>query len=188
MDTGEEYYIHLHGEQKGPFTLSQIKHMYDRNFIPEEALYWNDGMEQWRHVSDLCGPPKWLAKKGRWLKPATAVAVFAILAVLAILFLPVTIDAWKEANQRDFTREAAYWKARDYVRRGLRDSVEYVKFDRFEEADARLVGRTGATVELSGETVTGKSVTVRSWSVTLHYVPKTREWIGLKAVESPQSQ
>ena len=184
MDSREEYYIHMNDEQKGPFTLSQIKHMYDRNYIPEDALYWNDGMEQWRHVSDLCGPPEWMEKKGRWLKPATIVAALAILGVLAMIFLPVTIDAWKEANQRHYTGEAAYWKARDYVRQGLRSSVDYVKFAGYEESNAMLDGRSGATVHLSGEKRVGKSVTSRLWTVTLRYVPQNRDWVGVKAVES----
>ncbi len=183
MDTREEYYIHMNEEQKGPFTLSQIKHMYDHNYIPEEALYWNDGMEQWRHVSDLCGPPAWTSKRNRWLKPATIVAVIAILAVLGILFLPVTIDAWKEANQRDYTSKAAYWRARDYVRQGLSNSIDYVKFVQYQTGDARLDGKNGAIVHLSGETRVGKSVTSRRWTVMLRYVPQNRDWVGLKAVE-----
>ncbi len=188
MDTREEYYIHVHGEQKGPFTLSQIKHMYDHNFIPEEALVWNDRMEQWRHVSDVCGPPAWVTKKSRWLGPASVAAALAILSVIGVLFLPVSVDAWKEANQREYTREAAYWKARDYVRQGLRNSVDYVKFARYEESDARLNGKTEASVRLSGETTVGKSVTSRQWTVTLRYVPQNRDWVGLKAVESsPQA-
>jgi len=51
----EEYFIHVQGEQKGPYTFPQLKRLYEKNLIPEETLYWRDGMEQLEPVSDLCG-------------------------------------------------------------------------------------------------------------------------------------
>lgn len=184
MDTGEEYYIHLQGEQKGPFTLSQIKSMYDRQFIPEETLYWQDSMEQWRHVSDLCGPPAWQLRQRRWVRPATALVVLMVLAVLLKLFLPITLDAWRESTQRAYTEEAAYWKARDYVRHGLRESADYVRFDPFDETRSTLEGENGAVVRLSGETATGKRLARRRWKVLLRYNPQNRDWVGTAAYET----
>lgn len=184
MDTGEEYYIHLHGEQKGPFTLSQIKSMYDRQYIPEETLYWQDSMEQWRHVSDLCGPPKWQLRQRRWVRPATIVVSLCVLAILLKLFLPVTLDAWRESAQHEYTREAAYWKARDYVRRGLKETTDYVRFDPFDEARSTLESENEAVVRLTGETVSHKRSSRRSWKVLLRYNPRNRDWIGTAAYET----
>ena len=39
-------------------------------------------------------------------------------AVLVALVSPIFIDGWKEASQHDFTDQAAYWRAREFVRSG----------------------------------------------------------------------
>ena len=184
MDTGEEYYIHLHGAQKGPFTLSQIKSMYDRQYIPEETLYWQDSMEQWRHVSDLCGPPAWRLRERRWVRPATALVVLMVLAVLLKLFLPVTLDAWRESWQHEYTEKAAYWKAREYIRRGLKRSTDYVRFDPFDASRATLERENEAVVRLSGETSSDKRSTKHSWKVFLRYSAQNRDWVGTAAYET----
>lgn len=47
--------IHLFQEdsQTGPFTLSQIEQMFSTNAIGPGALYWQEGMEDWRSAEEL---------------------------------------------------------------------------------------------------------------------------------------
>jgi membrane associated rhomboid family serine protease len=46
-------FIHHGGEQKGPYTLSQIQDLLRSGSISQDALYWSDGMADWESVSDL---------------------------------------------------------------------------------------------------------------------------------------
>jgi membrane associated rhomboid family serine protease len=50
--------IHLfrEGSQTGPFTLSQIQQMFATQDIATGALYWQEGMEEWRSCEELREP------------------------------------------------------------------------------------------------------------------------------------
>ncbi len=50
--------IHLHvaGEQYGPYTLPQIQEMFAAQQVAPDALYWQEGMEEWRPTEELRDP------------------------------------------------------------------------------------------------------------------------------------
>ena len=50
MRSPEVFYLHIHGEQLGPYTVPQIDHLLNTGLIAEETLYWCEGLEQWAPV------------------------------------------------------------------------------------------------------------------------------------------
>ena len=44
------FYLHLHGYESGPFTLSNLREMLDQNIITPSSLVWREGMPEWRQV------------------------------------------------------------------------------------------------------------------------------------------
>jgi hypothetical protein len=172
----EEYFIHVGGEQKGPYTFPQLKRLYETNLIPEETLYWRDGMEQLEPVSDLCGRRRRSRLRHlKQLRIAGAALVVAVVLVTAYC-VPVVKDGWREANERDQTAESAYWRARGFVREDVKRQDESVAFAPFSAASVILSG-TEATVVLPG-TVFGRDGAARqiSWKVLIGYDLARREW------------
>ena len=172
----EEYFINVQGEQKGPYTFPQLKHLYEKNFIPEETLYWRDGMEQWQAVSDLCGQ----SRRGRLrhLKELRVMGVVLVAAVaLATAYCaPVLRDGLREMNERDCTQEAAYWKARGFVREEVRKQDASVGFEPYKTASVTLSG-TEATVVLPGTLFAKDGAAAKTtWRVTMSYDAERREW------------
>ena len=53
MISPEVYYLHIQGEQRGPYTIPQIDHLLNSGLIAEETLYWREGLEQWQPVTSL---------------------------------------------------------------------------------------------------------------------------------------
>ena len=49
----KEYYIVVDEKQKGPFTISQIKALWDRAEITSDTLYSSKGMDGWRPLLEL---------------------------------------------------------------------------------------------------------------------------------------
>jgi membrane associated rhomboid family serine protease len=41
--------------QSGPFNLFQVQHMLSQGTITSQALYWSEGMDGWRSVTELAG-------------------------------------------------------------------------------------------------------------------------------------
>jgi len=168
----EEYFIHVHGEQKGPYTYPQIKRMYENELIPEETLYWRDGMEQLEPVSDLCGGRKKdRLRRFRQLR-TTGLVLFAVIALVTAYFAPMLREGWHEMNARDQTQESAYWRARGFVRESIRKQDESVVFDPYGAANVTLTG-TNATVILPGN-VLGKGK--MTWRVAMQYDVARKEW------------
>lgn len=48
-----QYYIFQNEEQKGPFTISQLKMMWGTGAITTQTLYWQDGFSEWRPLSEI---------------------------------------------------------------------------------------------------------------------------------------
>ena len=48
-------FLHMAGEQSGPFTLSQVLAMTKLGSVGQDALYWSEGLTEWQSVSDLSG-------------------------------------------------------------------------------------------------------------------------------------
>ena len=172
----EEYFIHIQGEQKGPYTFPQLKRLYEKSLIPEETLYWQDGMEQLQPVSDLCGARRRSGlRKFKHLRVLGAVLV-GVVAMVTAYCAPVFKDGWREMNDHDQTPEAAYWRARGFVREEVKRQDGSVAFEPFATATVTLTG-TEATVILPG-LMFGKDGAgeKKAWKVVMTYDGGKREW------------
>src|SRR5580700_2531636 len=107
MISPEIFYLHIDGEQRGPYTVPQIDHLLNSGLIEVETLFWREGLEQWQPVTNLVALRKPVR---RWLKPAFAAGFLLILLLLGRVFWPIVRVGWQEANQRDYTAAAAYWR------------------------------------------------------------------------------
>ena len=177
MAYSEEYFIHVQGLQKGPYTFPQLKRLYDTNLIPEETLYWRDGMEQLEPVSDLCGAGR--RERLRHLKQlrVTGALLVAAVALATAYCAPVLKDGWREMNDRDQTPEGAYWKARGFVREDVKKQGASVAFEPYQAATVALTGTVAAVVlqgTLFGTDGTGIK---RNWRVAIQYDGEQREWL-----------
>ena len=143
----EVFYLHIQGEQRGPYTVPQIDHLLNSGLIQAETLFWREGLEQWQPVTDLVALRKPVR---RWLKPAIAAGFLVVLALLTRLFGPTVREGWREANEHDFTAEAAYWRARDAVRHSGLPPEMLVDFRSFQPAQVRLQPPDGAEVAVRG--------------------------------------
>jgi hypothetical protein len=173
----EEYMIHFQGVQRGPYTFPQLKRLYDKNLIPEEALYWRDGMDELEPVSDLCGASR--RERLRRLRRLRIIAIVLIggVALAAAFCAPVLKDGWQETNNREETAEGAYWRARGFVREEVKAEDASVAFEPYEAASAALSG-TQAVVVLPGTLYrrdgTGEK---KTWKVAIRYDVALREWL-----------
>jgi membrane associated rhomboid family serine protease len=50
-------YLYEGEAQSGPFTYAQVRQMLALGAISVETLYWEDGMPEWRTVTELTAPP-----------------------------------------------------------------------------------------------------------------------------------
>ena len=176
MAFNEEYFIHVQGEQKGPYTFPQLKRLYEKSLIPEETLYWQDGMEQSQPVSDLCGVRRQDHLRRLKQLRVTGAVLVAVVALLTAYCAPVFKDGWREMNDRDQTQEGAYWKARGFVREDVKKQDASVAFEPYKTATVTLTG-TNATVILPGMLFAkdGRAAKM-AWKVLMHYDPVRREW------------
>jgi hypothetical protein len=174
MTTPEVYYLHIHGEQRGPYTQPQVDHLLNSGLIAEETLFWREGLEQWQPVTSLVIRR---VQPNRWTKPLIALGVIVALLIFAQFFGPITLIGWRETNQHDFTPRAAYWRARDAVRHGALDPGALVDFHDLAGAKVAMKAPAAAHVGLRG-TVTGKDGTPRAaaWEVEMKFDPPSREW------------
>lgn len=180
MISPEIFYLHIDGEQRGPYTIPQIDHLLNSGLIAEETLYWREGLEQWQPVTSLVK----LRRHSRpWGKIVVVAGVLLILGFIAQFFGSVAILGWREANQHEYTAQAAYWRARGVVRSAALAPGTVVEFRNFSETKVELQPPRGATVQVQGE-VTEQPGQERqhTWSVRMDYDPKVREWNG----EQPQ--
>lgn len=172
----EEFFIHIEGEQKGPYTFPQLKGLYEKNLIPEETLYWKEGMEQLEPVSDLCKGRR--RDRLRYLKQLRLSAIVLMVAgvLVTAYFAPVVKDGWREMNDRDATTDGAYWKARGFVREDVTRHDAKVAFEPFTAATITLTG-TNAMVTLPGTLygVDGKGKWT-TWRVMMEYDGERKQW------------
>jgi hypothetical protein len=178
----EVFYLHINGELRGPYTVRHIDHLLNSGLINEDALFWREGLEQWQPITDLVSRRQ---PKKRWRRTAIAVGVAAlVILVLLRLFLPITLDGWREINQREFTERAAYWRARGVVRSQCVPQGAVVSFGKLPEAKIELQGAEDARVILPGELTLARSPTrTAAWQVDLHYDRTRAEWSAAGARE-----
>jgi hypothetical protein len=174
MPSPEVYYLHIHGEQLGPYTIPQIDHLLNTGLIAEETLYWREGLEQWAPVTSL------VVKRTRvrpWGKIIAAALIVAGLGFLGAFFGPVIVDGWRETDQHEYTAEAAYWRARDAVRSHFLPKGAVVKFWRFSEQGVKMLQPMDAEVSLKGEVMesSGK-MRPKEWRVVMRFDDQKSEW------------
>jgi hypothetical protein len=173
----EDYLIKVQEEQRGPYTYPQLKQLYDKNLIPEDTLYWKDGMEEWQAVSDLCGAER--RSRLRRLKQLRITGVVLIaLAGLGLGYCGTVLkDGWREMNERSWDANGAYWRARGFVREDVKKQDGSAGFEPIESATVTVTG-TEATVILPG-VLYGKdgSTTKTTWKVAINYDAARRDWV-----------
>lgn len=155
--------------------------MLNSGIVGAETLYWREGLEQWEPVTNLVVLRQ---KPKAWRKPLMVLAALFVLAIPLRIFGPVIVEGWREANQHDFTAEAAYWRARDVVRTQAVGAGDLVTFSEFEQAIVQLREPARAEVMLRGE-LTGKNGKTRaaSWLVLMNFDSRAKEWSGAPSRE-----
>lgn len=170
----EVFYLHIRGEQRGPYTVSQIDHLLNSGLIDTEVMFWREGLEQWQPVTNLVALRK---KPRRWVVPGLFGAFLLFLLILHEVFGSTIRVGWKEAAQPEYTDGAAYWRARDFVRHGAVPSGSLVEFESMSLAQITLNPPSDATVILHGSLVDRRGeLHPARWSVRLHYDIRLREW------------
>ena len=184
MSSPEVFYLHLSGEQRGPYTIPQIDHLLNSGLIAEETLFWREGLEQWQPVTNLVAlrkPPK------RWRRVVIGLSVAVPLIVLAGFFGPTVVEGWREATAHRFTLDEAYWRARDTVRHTALPPGGLVRFEKFASAGVELGKDDAATVVLRGQlSLPSGPPRPVTWRVRLPYDRTKGEWTnGEVREESP---
>ena len=182
----EIFYLHIQGEQRGPYTIPQIDHLLNSGLIAQETLYWREGLDQWQPVTDLVALRK---RANPWIKPGITLGVALIFLAMLRIFGPVALMGWHEANQHEYTARAAYWRARETVRDRALPPGALVEFAPFETATVQLTRPESADVVLRAEVSgAGGAMQPASWRVTMTYDGESREWTGgtVQTVTKPQ--
>jgi hypothetical protein len=52
-----DIFLHLNGEQKGPFPPDKVRAMLGAGEITPDTLAWHEGLREWSKVSVILGPP-----------------------------------------------------------------------------------------------------------------------------------
>src|SRR6188768_48680 len=71
----EVFYLHINGEQRGPYTIQHIDHLLNSGLIQETAMFWREGLEQWQPVTNLVAVR---TKKRSRIRPAMVVGVLVV--------------------------------------------------------------------------------------------------------------
>ena len=181
MRSPEVFYLHIHGEQLGPYTVPQIDHLLNTGLIAEETLYWCEGLDQWAPVVSLV--PKRVAAHS-WGKILAGLVALAALGLACAFFGPVLLDGWREASQHEYTAKAAYWRAREVVRNRSVPAGSLVNFSRFSQSKVKLQPRAGASVALRGELIDARGTAQPMvWYVDMKFDEQLAEWSGAPAAE-----
>jgi len=174
MNTHEAFYVHVHGEQLGPYTIRHLDHLIHSGLLSPETLFWTEGLEQWQPITDLIPVRR---RPRRWLRVLMALIVLLPLLGLGIFLGPPIVEGWREQTQHEFTAEAAYWAARGVVRAYLREKSATPVFQPFGRAQVQFPEPNRAIVQLSGLLVAGERAGQEtSWTVRLSFDPNGREW------------
>jgi hypothetical protein len=174
MNSHEAFYVNVQGEQKGPYTLRHLDHLLNSGLIPEETLYWTDGMEQWLPVTDLV---QLRHKPRNWKKLFITAAILVVLVAFLAFFGPTIADGWRERTQREYSAEGAYWSARGAVRISGLPSGSVALFSSFKDATVTLTEPQSASVRLRGEIIGGAGGNRPAiWNVKLTFNPLRSEW------------
>jgi hypothetical protein len=180
MNSHEAFYVHVGGEQLGPYTVRHIDHLLNSGLIPAETLYWTEGLEQWLPVTNLVPLRK---PRRRWMTLLVTIAVLIPLGVLAVFFGPTVVDGWREQSQRHYSAEAAYWAARGIIREGSKAAGRVPRFAPIEAAHVELKSHKTAVVELRGDWLSPHAGSLTE-KVELRFDEKSRIWSSTTAPAS----
>lgn len=181
MPSPEVFYLHIQGEQRGPYTVPQIDHLLNTGLIAEETLYWCEGLDQWAPVVELV--PKRVVKRswGKILAMLVAAAAFGLVCAFAG---PVLVSGWREASQHEYTAKAAYWRAREVVRNRSVPAGYLVNFASFAKSTVTLQQKTRASVVLAGKLIDARGTAQPMvWYVDMTFDEQRTEWSGSPAAE-----
>src|SRR3954467_1851581 len=103
MISPEVFYLHIQGEQRGPYTIPQIDHLLNSGLIAEETLYWREGLEQWQPVTSLV---RLRRKVNPWGKRLVYLGSAAVVLFILEFFGSIAIAGWRETNQHEYTAHA----------------------------------------------------------------------------------
>lgn len=177
MKSSEVFYLHIDGNERGPYTVSQIDHLLNSGLIPDHTLFWREGMAQWTPVTQLVA--RRAQPKRNWVRTGILGGILFLVLVFLRIFGPTTIMGWREASQSDFTPEAAYWRAREVVRSNALPSGAVVLFHAFKLAEVKLQGDEGGEVVLKGDvTLARGAAQTTTWKVQLAYNQRLKQWTG----------
>jgi len=174
----EVFYIYHLGEQRGPYTVRQVNHLYKCDFIDDDTLYWREGMEQWAPVTQIVSRRRKGMRLIRW---GVWAGVIGTLVAVAMFFGPVTIEAWREMSSGAYESQDAYWRARAMVREAVGKSTA-VKFDPLDSAVVVMEPPSRAVVTLSGVVSEAAGERHAKWKVRLLYVPDQQQWVAAPAL------
>jgi hypothetical protein len=181
MRSSEVFYLHIHGEQRGPYTVQHIDHLLNSGLINEDALFWREGLEQWQAVTDLVELRR---PKNRWKWPVIFLSVLLVLGSLGYLLAPIAWEGWREIYQHNYSQEAAYWRARDAVRTYCVPQDGFVVFEPFPEAEVQLGADSRAVAVVRGTLHRPGGVSrSTAWRVQLRFNKAAREWSPSEAAE-----
>ena len=187
MPSPEVFYLHIQGEQLGPYTIRQIDHLLNTGMIAEETLYWCEGLDQWAPVVNLV--PKRIHTRS-WGKVLAGLVAVAAFGLACAFFGPVVVNGWREASQHEYTAKAAYWRAREVVRTRSVPTGAIVSFNRFSQDAVELRKPGSAAVALRGELIESSgAVRPMVWYVDMNFDERRAEWSGAPAAEpAPKSR
>jgi uncharacterized protein DUF4339 len=176
LDRTDGYYVNFHAQQKGPYNFLEIKRLYEQSYFPEETLYWQDGMEQWQPLAELCGPPLRVQQKKVAVKRIAIAIGLAVIALVIALMMPWTLVGWRETSQHEFTQQAAYWAARGFIRSELKTRGATVAFDAFNAAAVAL-SNDDAVASIPCTIFPPHANDQRAvWRVSMHFDRRKYEW------------
>jgi hypothetical protein len=184
----EVYFIHVNGNQRGPYTSRQICHLVNSGLAPKDAMFWCEGMDQWQPVEILLDPstPTSPARR-KWRQ--IIVATTATFLAAACLAGPTIRRGWKEERQVEHTPIAVYWRARGITRESVRGAA-LVNFAPFSPAMIQSLLEDSAEVLLEGTRVDRSGEKPTRWKVRLRYDKKLKSWGPTESAvteESPEN-
>lgn len=171
MRNDEVFFLHLNGEQKGPYTVAHIDHQLQCGLINEETLYWREGMEQWELVTRLVGRRR--GTRRSWKHGRKILWTFLFIGAFTLLFGGTIRTGWREMRRRDYTPTGAYWRARGVVRLAVPGVLEF-----HPAGKSKVALRDGQTAEvhLRGKVASGAETRDVVWRVKLKHGGEVAGW------------
>lgn len=176
MNTEDGYYLRINGEQKGPYSLSHLRHLFSAGFIKPETPFWHEAYEEWQEIGLLAKLFKQRRHRRGWIRPVALTVIFLAVTVPIYICWPILALAIKESWQTEYNAEAAYWSARHYVREQTKPHESLLSFAPFAQQSVKLSG-SSAIVNLH---VLEAPRPMTEWKVELVYTSSQQEWRAVR--------